>query len=397
MPEFAYRAVDQFGKRTRGRLSGISAAAVTRELELQGLLPLDVREAGGRGLTRAAGGSRATLEFTRAVAALLPAGMPLARALRTATEASPASARPALSEVCDRVERGDELAAALAAHPALFSPLYIGVVRAGEKGGALDAAFQRLAKHLEHDAELRSKLISMSIYPALLAVVGLAAVLLLVLFVLPRFADLLAGSGAALPRSTAAVLAVSSTVREHWRLLAAGGVLLALLVMWMRTTAAGRAAAARALLAVPVIGTYRRQALGASFARMVGELLAGGAPLLNALADTRDCLADPIARAETEQLRQRVREGASLNRTLAQSSLFPPILAQLVALGEEAGRLSEFLLKAADMLERATERAVERLVSMIEPAMIVVFGGMVALVALALLQAIYGVNAGGLR
>lgn len=396
MPEFAYRAVDAAGRRTRGRLTGANAAAVARELEARGLFPLDVTEA-APGARRAAGGRRATLEFTRAVAALLPAGMPVARALRTATEAAPAAARPALQAVCDRVERGDELATALAEHPGLFSPLYIGIVRAGERSGALDAAFQRLARHLEREAELRSKLVSMSIYPALLGVVGVAAVLLLVLFVLPRFAELLLGAGASLPRSTAAVLGTASAVREHWRWLAAAGAALVLLATWARTTRAGRAAAARIFLALPLIGTYRRQALGAAFARMLGELLAGGAPLLPALADTRDCLSDPVAKEATEEIRQRVREGAPLNRTLAAQGFFPPLLAQLVALGEEAGRLPEFLLKAAELLERATERAVERLVSLVEPAMIVVFGGMVALVALALLQAIYGVNAGGLR
>lgn len=395
MPTFAYRAVDARGRRTRGRLSGASATAVSRELEVQGLLPLEVKESARR--TPAAsygfGARRGVLEFTRALAALLPAGMPLARALAAATAASPERLRPALDAVRRRVERGDTLAAALGEHPRLFTSLYVGVVQAGEKSGALDTSFARLAQHLERQDALRSKLVSMSIYPALLAVVGAASVAVLVLFVLPRFADLLLSSGAALPASTAVVLDAAMTAREHWRLLAVLPPLLLVLFAWLRTTPSGRVVAARLLLALPLVGRWRRLALGAGFARMTGELLGGGAPLLAALADARDCTSDPVARAETDRIRTRVREGNALHAAIAERGVFPAVLPQLVALGEEAGRLADFLLKAADLMESRTERAVERLVVLAEPAMIMIFGGLVALVALALLQAIYGVNA----
>lgn len=399
MPVFAYEAVDAAGKRTRGRLTGTTAASVTRDLEARGLLALDVAEAaaasesgGGFGVSR----RRGVLEFTRAVAALLPAGMPLARALSAGVSAAPGSLRPAFEAVRAKVERGEELAAALAEHPRLFSPLYIGIVRAGERSGSLDAAFERLAEHLERDQELRSKLVSMSIYPILLASVGLGAVLILMLLVLPRFADLLESSGAGLPATTAAVISGATAIREAWRWLLLIPVGLIIGITWMRTTDAGRRASANMLVSLPIVGHWRRQALAAGFARMVGELLSGGAPLLTALADARDCMSDPVARDETDRIRDRVREGSALNAAISERPLFPAMLTQLVALGEEAGRLAEFLLKSADMLERRTERAVERMVALAEPAMIVLFGGLVALVALALLQAIYGVNAGSL-
>jgi type II secretory pathway component PulF len=401
MPVFAYQAVDAAGRRSRGRLTGTTVAAVTRELETRGLLALDVEEAsrpqegggGGFGFGR----RRGVLEYTRAVAALLPAGMPLARALAAGAATAPASLKPELDSVRARVERGDELASALASHPRLFSPLYIGMVRAGERGGSLDTAFERLASHLERDQELRSKLTSMSIYPVLLGLVGIAAILVLVLFVLPRFSALLIGSGATLPRATSIMLTVAETARAQWKVLLAIPPLIILVMTWLRTTETGRGVAARILVSIPIIGSWRRQALAAGFARMTGELLSGGAPLLSALADSRDCTQDPVARAETERIRTRVREGGSLNGAIAERSLFPVMLTQLVSLGEEAGRLSDFLLKAADLLERRTEQAIERMVALAEPAMIVVFGGLVALVALSLLQAIYGVNATSFR
>ena len=400
MPVFAYEAVDPAGRRSRGQLSGATAVAVTRELETRGLLPLEVEEAAGPG--HAGGGfglgrRRGVLEFTRAVAALLPAGMPLARALATGATVAPERLRPALEGIRSRVERGDDLATALTEHPQLFSPLYIGVVRAGERSGSLDSAFERLAGHLEREQELRSKLTSMSIYPALLATVGIAAVLILVLFVLPRFADLLQSSGAAMPRTTAAIITFALGARESWRELLLIPAALLVFVAWLRNTVAGRDLTARMMVRIPVAGGWRRQALAASFARMVGELLAGGAPLLSALADTRDCMVDPVARRETERIRNRVREGSSFNGAIAERAVFPVMLTQLVTLGEEGGRLAEFLLKSAELLERRTERAVERMVALAEPAMIITFGMLVAFVAMALLQAIYGVNAGSFR
>ncbi len=397
MPLYAYRAVDAQGRRTRGRLSGPSPQSVIRDLEGQGLVALDVEVDrrssngnGGLGLGR----RRAVLEFTRAVAALLPAGMPLARALAAGTTASPERVRPSLEAIRTKVERGEELAGVLAEHPRLFSSLYVGIVRAGEKSGSLDTAFERLAAHLEREAELRSKLVSMSIYPILLMLVGIAAILVLVLFVLPRFSDLLLSSGTALPVSTAVVVGVAMAAQEQWWILAAVPPLLMVGFGWLRTTEGGRRAGASALIRIPLIGTWRRQHLAASFARMVGELLSGGSPLLLALQDSRDCMTDSVAQAETDRIRTQVREGTSLNAAIAEGGIFPEVLSQLVALGEDSGRLSDFLLKAAELMERKTERTLERLVALVEPAVIVVFGGIVAVVALALLQAIYGVNPG---
>jgi general secretion pathway protein F len=378
-------------------MPGPSPEAVVRDLEGRGLIALTVEEdqrgsngTGGLGLGR----RRAVLEFTRAVAALLPAGMPLARALAAGALAAPESVRPTLDTVRSKVDRGEDLASALAEHPRLFSSLYIGIVRAGEKSGSLDTAFQRLAEHLERESELRSKLVSMSIYPVLLGLVGIAAVLVLVLFVLPRFSDLLLSSGTALPATTAAVVGVAMTVQEQWWVVALVPVLVVAGLTWLRTTDAGRRTSARTLVRLPLVGAWRRQHLGASFARMVGELLAGGAPLILALQDARDCMTDSVAQEETDRIRVQVREGGSLHASIAEGGIFPPVLSQLVALGEDSGRLADFLLKSAELLEKKTEQTLERLVALLEPAMIVGFGGIVAVVALALLQAIYGVNAG---
>jgi len=215
--------------------------------------------------------------------------------------------------------------------------------------------------------------------------------------VLPRFAELLSGTGATLPRSTAIVLATATALKSAWPALVVLAAALPLIVSWARRTDQGKRAGARLLLELPVIKDLRRQSLGARVARLVGVLLSGGAPLVSALEEATDCLPDPLARDEVARIRTRVREGVSLRGAVAESGFFHPLLAQLVAVGEESGRLQEFLLKAAEIFEERTERGAQRLVTLIEPAMIVTFGLLVAFVALSVLQAIYGVNAGVYR
>jgi len=399
MPAFAYQAVDQSGRRVRGHEEAPSDLALTRGLEARGLVVVDLAEAAGDPGRRPGvfGNQQAVLEVTRAVAALLKAGLPLARALGAAAHVATGDTATATQAVRARVERGESLATALAAHPGLFPPLYVGLVRAGERSGDLAGAFARLADQLERDERLRSRLLSLSVYPLILAAAGTVALAVLAFFVLPRFAELLQGSGATLPRSTAFVLWAAATLKGAWPVLLAIALALPLLVSWARRTDEGRRAAARLLLELPLIRTLRRQSLGARVARLIGVLLGGGAPLLSALDDAVECLPDPLAQDELARIRGRVREGGSLNRAFAESGFFHPLLSQLVAVGEESGRLQEFLLKAAEIFEERTERGAQRLVTLLEPAMIVTFGGIVALVALSVLQAVYGVNAGVYR
>jgi type II secretory pathway component PulF len=289
------------------------------------------------------------------------------------------------------------LSTALAEHRRLFSPLYVGMVRAGEKSGDLDSAFARLADQLDRDEILRGKIMSASIYPILLAAAGSLAVSVLLFFVLPRFVTLLEGSGAKLPRSTSTLLAMSTALHRGWPVLLLLPFVIAAVATWIRNSQEGRRVWSSTLLALPGIATLRRYALAARFARIVGVLLGGGAPLLAALDDTVESIGDPNARDDAARIRTRVREGSSLRAAVAESPLFPPLLAQLVGVGEEAGQLQTFLMKAADIFEERTDRATQRVATLLEPAMIVVFGAMVAFVALSLLQAIYGINASSFR
>ena len=400
MPTYAYQAVSDSGKRLRGHEHAASPGALSRTLEERGLLVLEVAEssdgASGGSLFRF-GRRREVLEVTRALAALLPVGMPLAQALNAASGVASGDVRTVLNEVRSRVERGETLSSALAGYPRVFPPLYAGLVRAGERSGDIDSAFARLAEQLEREEQLRGRILSASIYPLLLASAGTVAVTVLLFFVLPRFVTLLQNSGARLPAATMLLLSISSLLHRFWPVLLLVPLAIAALAAWIRNTAEGARFWAVTLLALPLVHTLRRYALSARFARLIGVLLGGGAPLLQALDDTVQSLGDPVARDDAVRIRARVREGSSLRAAVAESAVFPPLLAQLVGVGEDAGQLRTFLLKAADIFEERTERATQRLATLAEPAMIVCFGAVVAFVALSLLQAIYGINANSFK
>src|SRR5258705_714590 len=398
MPDFAYQAVDVAGRRVRGREDAPSPLPLPSELEARCPIVFDVGKApADRDSGIRLGQRQQVLELARAVAALLKAGLPLARALGAAAHVATGATRDATTAVRTRVERGESVADALGAYPALFSPLYIGLVRAGERSGDLTGAFERLAEQLERDERLRARLFSLSIYPIVLATAGSVALCVLAFFVLPRFAELLRGTGATLPRSTAILLGVATALKRGWPVLVGFAVALPLAVPLLRNTEEGRRLAARARLELPIIPDLRRQALGARVTRLLGVLLGGRAPLLPALEQATECLPDPLWREQLTRVRTRVREGVALHTALGETGFFHPLLPQLVAVGEESGRLQDFLLKAAEIFEERTERGTQRLVTLLEPAMILTFGLLVAVVALSVLQAIYGVNAGVYR
>ncbi|MBC8087648.1 MAG: type II secretion system F family protein [Phycisphaerae bacterium] len=399
MPTYAYEAVTTSGRKSKGREEASSTGALTQSLEARGLFVLNIVEATGNAETLKFrfGRKREVLEATRALATLLPVGMPLSQALNAATGVTTGDVKAAMQDVRTHVERGETLSTALSRHPGLFPPIYIGLVRAGERSGDVDTTFARLAEQLEREESIRGKVLSAAIYPILLAVAGTVAVSVLMLFVLPRFVGLLEGSGAKLPTSTTMLLNLSAFMRRVWPVFLLIPVFIASFSAWVRASENGARFWSRLLLAIPLVNTLRRYALAARLARLLAVLLGGGAPLLVALDDTIDSVDDPIARDDVKQIRARVREGTSLRQAVAESPLYPPLLPQLIGVGEDAGQLRAFLHKAAEIFEERTERATQRLATLAEPVMIVVFGLIVAFVAMSLLQAIYGINAGSFR
>lgn len=384
----------------RGRLESPGLPSLERSLERRGLVLVDadeVRRESALELRRPGARRRELLEATRSLAALLGAGLPLSRAVGITRSVQEGSIRSTLERIGRRLERGDRVADAFGEEEGWFPPFYIGVLRAGAVSGDLVGAFERLADHLEREEELRGRIVSSLVYPGLLALFGGASVLVILFFVVPRFAELIADAGARLPTSTAVLVGTAEVLRANWSALLIGTMAAIVSVAAGLRSEFGRHTSSRLALALPVVGPLRRELLAARFARLANVLLRGGAPVLGALDGAARGIGDAGAEAEVDRVRIRVREGEQLHVALSKGDLFPDLLIRLVAVGEESGRLAEFLGKAADVFERRVERMLGRLVVLLEPAMIVVFGGVVAVVALALLQAIYGVNAGAFQ
>jgi type II secretory pathway component PulF len=340
---------------------------------------------------------RAVLAFARAIASLVGSGLPLSHAIRSAEYVSPPALTRILRDLRARIDRGDAFATALAAHPSLFSPVFVGIAHAGERSGDLPGALNRIAEHLEKEDEFRSRVLSVAMYPLLLSVTGTIALGVLFVVVLPRFIALLEGAGATLPRSTMLLLAAARLGSALMPYMPAILLSCAVAIVTMRATEAGRRMIALAFLRVPVAGAIRRKSLAGRFARLMSVLLGGGAPVLSALDHAAASVGDPVTRAEVERIRDRVREGRPLHEAMAEGAFFPPLLEQLVGVGEQASRLEEFFRKSAELFERETQRTMERLATTAEPLLVVCFGLVIGFVALALFQAIYGVNAGIMR
>ncbi|MEE9280667.1 MAG: type II secretion system F family protein [Myxococcota bacterium] len=333
------------------------------------------------------------VEAIRYLATLMSAGFPLDRALGTvARVVVRADVSGALRAVRERVRAGSELADALAERPRMFPRLAVGMTRAGERGGHLAEALERLAQHLEREERLRSQVVSAMLYPLLVMGVGGVAVLVLLLYVLPRFVGILDEVGAGLPLSTLLLLNAGAFLGRWWPALLLGAVLAALLVTSSRRSESGRARSDAVLARLPVLGPLRQRLAAARFGRSLSTLLDNGLPILPALDISASGLADAAAAAEVMRAREEVQAGVRLALALRRGRAFPYVFLQMVELGEESGQLAQMLERAATAAEQELERGLERLVRLVEPAMIVVFGAAAGFIALSLLQAVYGIR-----
>ncbi len=336
----------------------------------------------------------ATVEAVRYLATLLDAGFPLDRALDAVSRvAVRADVADAVAAVRARVRAGASLADALAEHPRTFPRLAVGMARAGERGGRLAASLDRLAGLLEDRQALRSRLTSALLYPAIMVVGSAAALAVLLGYVIPRFGALLEEAGASLPRSTALLLRVGDLAVDGAPVALVLGAAAAALVAAQLRSPAGRRRFDAALLRLPGIGGVRRRAVAARFGHALSALLGAGVPVLEALDIGADSLADEAAAAEVRRARAEVRAGGRVTDALGRGGVFPYLFLQMVEVGETSGRMPDLLARAALAMQRDLEQRLDRLVRLVEPVMVLVFGAAVGFVALAMLQAIYGIQA----
>lgn len=393
---FRYRAATEEGRMVEGELEAASEATALGELRRQRLFPVElapVQPRSPRTMRPRAGRGGSGALLARTLATLLGAGVTLDRALGfAATQESGAGTGEAAARVRDRVRGGETLAAALAAEPRGFGPVWVAMATAGEESGALDEAMARLADHLDEQVEMRAQLRSALIYPALMAATSLLGTLVLLVWVVPRFAIMLEEMGGTLPLSTRLLVGGSELAARSWWIVLPALLLAAAAARAWAAAPANRLRLHAWRLAWPLVGDLERKYAAARLARVVGMLLASGRPLLPALRVARGAVPNAAIAAGVDAAAERVRQGERLSRALA--GTLPPLATELIAAGEESGRLDELCLRVADGYDAEVRRALRTAVALVEPALILVFGAVVGFVALAMLQAIYGINTG---
>jgi len=403
VPSFRWSAINPGGDVVSGVMEAADRSAVVERLQRQGQIVLRADPAEGRRgwpdllqleLGRSRGLDKVALgEVTRELAIMLAAGQDLDRALRFVVENTRyARARKILGTVRDKVRSGSSLAGALAAEPRSFSRLYVGLVRAGEAGGALPATLDRLATLLERERSLNANLRSAMIYPALLIVAATGSILLLLNYVLPQFAPIFEQAGAELPATTRALMTIGAMAgaATPWLIvvLLAGGLLGRQLLLYPDY----RLKLDRLLLHLPVVGGLMRETLAARLTRTLGSLLQNGVPLISALGIAKDALGNLAAAAAVEAAAVEAKGGAGLARPLAAAGLFPARTIHLLQLGEEAAQLSSMALKAADIHDEQARLMVQRLVALAVPTITIAMGLAVAGIVSALLTAMLSLN-----
>ncbi|MDY6925208.1 MAG: type II secretion system inner membrane protein GspF [Pseudomonadota bacterium] len=400
MAAFDYVAVDAGGRTVTGALTAADEGAARGLLERRRLMPLEITA--GRGALqkvdrvkqgRGAKLNAKTLALTTRQLSTLVSVAPIEEALRTiALQADRPAVRRVLEGVHGGVMEGRRLSDAMALQGQAFPPLYRAMVSAGETSGALEPILERLADGLERDQTVRGKVITALVYPAVLAVVALGVIGALMTFVVPKVVDQFDSMNQTLPLLTRLVIGVSDLMRD-WGWLAALLLLLAGLAgaVALRNPVF-RLQADTALLRLPLIGRLTRDLHGAKMARTLSTMIAAGLPVLEGLTITGRTVSNRRLRLATEAMADAVREGGGLSAAMRRADVFPPILVYMTASGESSGRLEPMLERAADYLEREFSTFTAVMLSLLEPAIIVVMGGVVAMIVLAILLPILQIN-----
>ena len=407
MPAFSYEAINTEGQSRKGVLDAESARAARHMLRSQQLVPLSVelvnRKSGeastGFGLSSTLAwrnrvfSAAALMIWTRQLASLVSAGLPLERALTALIdEASTPGERDLVAALRAEVNAGVTLGKALANHPGEFSDLYIAVITSGEQTGRLGQVLERLANDLERSQSLKGKLLAASLYPAIVSLVAFAIVLFLLSYVVPQVANVFVSSHHSLPLLTVVMLAVSSFVKSYW--------IVFILFVFIGTLALNSALKGAAFkqrfdaawLKLPLIGKLSLGYNSARFASTLALLSGAGVPILKALETAAQTLSNESLKTHALEALVLVREGAPLASALAQNARLPGMLSMFARLGEQTGQLPEMLERAAHHLGTEVERKALNLATLLEPLLIVVMGVIVLLIVLAVMLPIIQLN-----
>jgi type IV pilus assembly protein PilC len=396
MPDtYAYKVRDRGGNLISGTLVADNEGLVLQRLREQGLTPLEVGKQ-GRGLNIELTAKKVKLKemsvFSRQFATMVNSGLPILRALSIlADQATNPELAKTLTACRMDIEQGASLSAAMQKHPKVFNDLYVSMVKSGETGGQLDSVLLRLADMIENEVKLRGKIKSAMTYP--IAVVALVSLILsaMLLFVVPQFKSIYGQLGGSLPLPTRVLLAISDVFKKFWYIVLIGVFAGRFFFRRWKATPAGREAVDAFKLRVPVFGSLFHKTALARFAGTLAMLLRSGVPILQALDIVSDTVNNKVISKAITDVQSSVREGESMAKPLAKHKVFPPMVVQMIAVGEETGQVDVMLEKVAAFYNQEVEASVDALTSLIEPLLIAIIGGAVGAAVIALYMPMFNI------
>jgi len=405
MAAFEYKALNAKGKSQKGVIEGDNARQVRSRLKEQGLVPIDVVPTRAKASAKQGQAAQATVTFkrgistpdlaliTRQISTLVQSGMPLEECLRAVSEQSEkARIRTMLLAVRSKVVEGHTLADGLADYPHIFDELFRSMVAAGEKSGHLDSVLERLAEYAENRQKMRSKLQQALIYPTVLVVFAVSIVAFLLASVVPKIVGQFVQMGQALPFSTQVLIACSEFVQNWWVYILIGLVALFYLSRLALSKAAIRLIWDRKVIGMPVIGKIARGLNTARFARTLSICTSSSIPILEGMRVAVDVMSNQFVKQQVLLAAERVREGASLRKSLDQTKLFPPMMLHMIASGEQSGELESMLTRAADNQDANFESMVNISLGIFTPLMIALMAGLVLFIVMATMMPILEMN-----
>jgi len=404
MPVYEYKGVASSGRSVAGAQDGESLNAVKAKLKKEGVIVLEIHEGAAaasarRGTTNFSFGRSVKLgdlaNATRQLATLLSSGLPLMDSLSVLVEQEEKEGlKSALSSVRDSVREGASLADALKANPRAFSAFYINMVSAGEASGTLEITLDRLSDFLDEQVRFRGRMAAALAYPAFMTVIGAGMLFFVFSFVMPRVVGMFENTKQQLPFVTLALLGLVRFLSTFWWAIL---LVLGAAVYFFRrylNTPEGRESVDGKLLRVPVFGSLIRMIAVSRFTRTLGTLLQSGVPTLAALDIVRNVVGNTVLANAVQKARENVREGEPIADPLRRSGLFPPVVVQMVAVGEKSGELEKMLLKISDSFDRTVETRITGLMALLEPAIILVMGLVIGFIVIAIMLPMLEMSSG---
>lgn len=392
MATFSYTAHNKRGEMQKGSVVAMDQSAAAANLNERGLTPILIKLDGGKKsginlnfLSKFGGKVKLTdkMVFSRQFATMINAGIPISQALSILhSQTTNKKLKEVLGDAAKKVEGGAPLSSALGDHPDVFSPIYINMVKAGEAGGMLDDVLERLAIQMEKDAEIVGKIRSAMIYPSILTVVTFGAFAFLMVFLVPRMASIFEGLNTELPWYTKLMMAISSFLVNYGIYLVAAIVVAVIFLLRYRKSPKGSRMISKLMIKMPIFGEIVVKVNVARFSRTFGSLMSSGLSVLDALNTTATALGNSVFQDAIRSISKEVKAGKTIAEPLKSMTIFPPIVSQMVSVGEETGKLDEILLKLADFYEKEVDSMVSGITSIIEPILIVTLGGLVGFIVI---------------